>query len=89
MFLHLGADTVIPVKNVIAIIELRASRSKVNSDFIKSITQKGMAIDVSEGTPKSFVLTDKGVFLSTISSMTLKKRAVSFYEDLDDDDDDE
>lgn len=78
MFLHLGADTVIPVKNVIAIIELRDSRSKVNGDFMKNSTQKNQVMDVSEGTPKSFVLTDKGVFLSTISSMTLKKRASSF-----------
>lgn len=78
MFLHLGADTVIPVKNVIAIIELRDSRSKVNGDFMKNCTQRNQVTDVSEGTPKSFVLTDKGVFLSTISSMTLKKRAGSF-----------
>jgi hypothetical protein len=78
MFLHLGADTVIPVKNVIAIIEFRDSRSKINSDFIKKITQRNSITDVSEGTPKSFVLTDKGVFLSTISSTTLKKRAGSF-----------
>jgi hypothetical protein len=83
MFLHLGADTVIPVKNVIAIIELRDSRSKVNNDFMKKLA-KNSVTDVSEGTPKSFVLTDKGVYLSTISSMTLKKRASSFNTEEDD-----
>lgn len=85
MFLHLGADTVIPVKNVVAIIEFRESRSKVNSEFMKSVTQKKKVIDVSEGIPKSFVVTDKGIYLSTISSMTLKKRAGSFNTEEDDD----
>ncbi|CUH95761.1 hypothetical protein P22_1841 [Propionispora sp. 2/2-37] len=75
MFLHLGADTVIPLKNVIAINDLRSGKSNVNNEFLKTMKDEQMIIDISDNNPKSFVLTDKVVYLSAISSLTLKKRA--------------
>ncbi|VBB07474.1 Hypothetical protein LUCI_2723 [Lucifera butyrica] len=77
MFLHLGADTVIPLKNVILINDLKAVRSKTNEEFIKNMRKQNRVSDVSEGNIKSFVVTDKNVYLSAISSLTLKKRAAS------------
>lgn len=75
MFLHLGADTVIPLKNVIAINDLRSVKSNINNEFLKTMKDEQMIIDISDNNPKSFVLTDKVVYLSAISSLTLKKRA--------------
>lgn len=37
MFLHLGADTVIPVRDVIAITDYKLSRSAINEEFIHTI----------------------------------------------------
>jgi extracellular matrix regulatory protein B len=76
MFLHLGADTVIPLRDVIAITDIKAVRSGINEEFLKVMTEESMINDVSEGNAKSFVVTDKVVFLSAISSTTLKKRAL-------------
>ncbi|SDF53980.1 extracellular matrix regulator RemB [Sporolituus thermophilus] len=75
MFLHLGGDTVIPLKSVIAIGDLKFSRSPVNDEFLRTMREENMIVDISEGSPKSFVVTDKVVYLSAISSLTLKKRA--------------
>ncbi|MDR3560958.1 MAG: DUF370 domain-containing protein [Negativicutes bacterium] len=75
MFLHLGADTVIPLRDVITIIDIKTVRSGINEDFLKVMTEESMINDVSDGSAKSFVVTDKIVFLSAISSSTLKKRA--------------
>jgi extracellular matrix regulatory protein B len=75
MFLHLGADTVIPLRDVIAITDMKAIRSGINDEFLKVMSEESMINDVSEGNAKSFVITDKVVFLSAISSTTLKKRA--------------
>lgn len=75
MFLHLGADTVIPLKNVISINDLRIVKSGINHEFLKTMREEQMIVDISDNNPKSFVLTDKVVYLSAISSLTLKKRA--------------
>ncbi|SEP40602.1 MULTISPECIES: extracellular matrix regulator RemB [Propionispora] len=75
MFLHLGADTVIPLKNVISINDLRTVKSGINHEFLKTMREEQMIVDISDNNPKSFVLTDKVVYLSAISSLTLKKRA--------------
>lgn len=75
MFLHLGADTVIPLKNIIAIHDLKSSKSHINNEFIKNMRNDKKVVDISENNAKSFVITDKKIYLSAISSMTLKKRA--------------
>lgn len=84
MFLHLGADTVIPLKNIITITDMKAVRSGINDEFLRVMKDESMIIDVSEGNAKSFVVTDKNVYLSAISSTTLKKRA-TFLNDSEED----
>lgn len=75
MFLHLGADTVIPVRDVIAITDYKLSRSAINEEFIHTMREEQLIVNVSENNPKSFVITDKTVYLSAISALTLKKRS--------------
>jgi len=76
VFLHLGADTVIPLKNLIAIFDLKAGRIPVsNRNFINKNTLEKKVIDVSNGNAKSFIVTSKEIYLSGISSLTLKKRS--------------
>ena len=82
MFLHLGADTVIPLRDVITITDIKTVRSGINDEFLRVMNEENMINDVSEGNAKSFVVTDKVVFLSAISSTTLKKRAL-FLSDAD------
>lgn len=85
MFLHLGADTVIPLADVIAITDLKTVRSGINRSFLNTMREKNLIIDVSSDNPKSFIITKKNVYLSAISSLTLKKRAVHLYEYGDED----
>ncbi|MBP2655666.1 MAG: hypothetical protein H6Q73_3235 [Firmicutes bacterium] len=75
MFLHLGADTIVPLKSLIAITDVKNGLSGINSDFLKVMHEESLISDVSDGNAKSFVVTDKMVYLSPISSLTLKKRA--------------
>jgi hypothetical protein len=85
MFLHLGADTVVPLADVIAITDLKTVRSGINRDFLNKMREKNLIIDVSSDHPKSFIITRENVYLSAISSLTLKKRAVYLYEYEDED----
>lgn len=75
MFLHLGADTVIPLRNVIAIFDLKVTGSAITNEYIKQIKDSNKIIDISEQSAKSFVITDENIYFSAISSQTLKKRA--------------
>lgn len=78
MFLHLGADIVIPLRDVIAITDFKSGKSGINQEFLDKMQDDKQVIDVSEKNAKSFIITNKIVYLSAISSLTLKKRANNF-----------
>jgi len=78
MFLHLGADIVIPLRDVIAITDFKSGKSGINQEFLDKMQDNKQVIDVSEKNAKSFIITNKIVYLSAISSLTLKKRANNF-----------
>ena len=80
MFLHLGSDVSVDLKDVIAINDYSYLKT-INKEFLKNMRSKKFIIDISENDPKSFVITDKKIYLSAISSVTLKKRADNLYND--------
>lgn len=86
MFLHIGGDVVIPMKNVIAILDIDTTTlSRDTKEFLKIAEEEGFIEAISEDLPKSFVITEKEkkskIYLSPISSVTLQKRA-GFIEDI-------
>ena len=83
MFLHLGADTVVLLKNVIAINDLKMVKSNINNEFLDNMRKGKQVIDVSERNAKSIVITDDGVYLSGISALTLKKRAGNVFDTME------
>lgn len=75
MFLHVGADVVVSLKKVVAILDLRSSREGEATRQFLALRQSNQQVsDISGGDPKSIVVTDDEVYLSPISSVTLKKR---------------
>ncbi|EGO65066.1 extracellular matrix regulator RemB [Acetonema longum] len=80
MFLHLGVDTVVPLNEVITINDIKENVSPVNAEFLRTMQEEHLIVDISMGHPKSFVVTDKKVYYSAISSLTLKKRAHMIFE---------
>lgn len=80
MFLHLGGDTVVNMKDIIAIMDLDVtSTSKITREFLAVAEEEGFVVNVSEDLPKSYILTEidrkSKIFISPISSATLLKRA--------------
>ena len=83
MFLHLGGDTVIAHKDIIAIFDLDiTSISKITREFLHVAEDEGFVVNVSNDLPKSYVLAEindeSRVFVSPISAATLLKRAYNF-----------
>lgn len=79
MYLHLGQETVVRMRDVIGIFDIEnASLSKYTKAFLSDATKKGKIFNVSYEMPKSFVVCQENektiVYISQISSRTLLKR---------------
>ncbi len=80
MFLHIGGDFVVPIKNVIAIMDLESTTlSKDTREFLSIAEEEGFIESISNDIPKSFIITEidkkSKIYLSPISSITLQKRS--------------
>ncbi|BCJ87467.1 extracellular matrix regulator RemB [Effusibacillus dendaii] len=83
MFIHLGGDVMVPSREVIAIFETKTKDlAESTKEFLNVAEEEGFVIVIDENESKSFVVTDKNVYFSPISSLTLKKRA-GFVAELD------
>lgn len=86
MFMHLGGDVVISLKDIISIMDIeKSSTSGVTKEFLKTAEDEGFIRRISENEEKSFILAEKDkktiIYLSPISSVTLHKRA-RFIDDI-------
>lgn len=82
MYLHLGQETVVPMRDVLGIFDLENTTvsSRATRDFLASAEKKGYVVTIGEELPKSFTVCQEKngkvtVYLSQISCATLLKRA--------------
>jgi regulator of extracellular matrix RemA (YlzA/DUF370 family) len=76
LFVHLGKNAVIRSDLVVAIIDWDTLRaSEINQRYLERAKENQCIQDIAEGQPHSVVITTDTVYLSTVSSTTLKKRA--------------
>lgn len=81
MFLHIGADVMVPKKNIIAILEIDTNSSPINKEFLEIAKDEGFIEQVSDKEKeKSYLITTEKIYISPISCVTLKKRADSFID---------
>ena len=79
MYLHLGNDCVVKIKEIIGIFDLEnTSLSKDTKAFLKEVSKKGEVIYLTEDIPKSYIVTESGgttkTYISLLSAQTLRKR---------------
>ena len=84
MYLHLGEETVVRMKDIIGIFDIEnTSIGKHTRDFLTASEKGGRVVTVGAlaagyEMPKSFVVCESGgdekVYISQISASTLKKR---------------
>lgn len=82
MFLHLGNDIVVNMKDIIGIFDMdNTTITKSGRKFLTHAQNAGMVINTTQELPKSYILVqteeDTRVYISSISSLTLLKRAKS------------
>ncbi|MGL4731365.1 MAG: extracellular matrix regulator RemB [Clostridium sp.] len=84
MFLHLGENVVVPVKDVIAILDMESTMySSDTIQFLRMAEEDGFVQRITKEKPKSFVIAEvdkkSKIYLSPISSATLCKRTDIVY----------
>lgn len=76
MFIHIGGDTVVSTKEVIAILDHQTVKtSPATRKFIEDERKPKRLIAHNGEEVKSFVITTDVIYCSPISSVTLKRRA--------------
>lgn len=79
MFLHLGSDFLVNIKDIIGIFDMdQTTIGNITKEFLNGSEQTGIIISVDDDLPKSFVIAtvyqETRIYLTSISSTTLKKR---------------
>jgi hypothetical protein len=79
LYLHLGQDTVVNIKNIIGIFDIENTTvTKNTKEFLNISTKNGNIINVSDEMPRSFIVCRENdtelVYISQISVTTLRKR---------------
>jgi len=79
VFLHLGENVVVPIKDVIGIFDMQNTMySSDTIQFLRLAEEDGFVERISKEKPKSFVIAEvdkkSKIYLSPISSATLTKR---------------
>lgn len=84
MFLHLGENIVVPIKDVIGIFDYESTVYSVDTiQFLRMAEEDGFVERINDERPKSFIIAEvdnmSKIYLSPISSSTLSKRAENIY----------
>ncbi|WP_026887751.1 extracellular matrix regulator RemB [Clostridium beijerinckii] len=79
MFLHLGENVVVPIKDIIGIFDLQNTMySSDTIQFLRLAEEDGFVERITDEKPKSFIIAEvdnkSKIYLSPISSTTLTKR---------------
>jgi hypothetical protein len=86
VFLHLGENVVVPLKDVIGIYDIETSMySSDTSQFLRMAEEDGFVERITKEKPKSFIIAEVNkkskIYMSPISSSTLIKRSeIVYYE---------
>ncbi len=80
MYLHIGENKAVSLKNIIGIMDLETTTiSKISKEFLKTAEDEGFIKTISNDLPKTFIITEEDkkskIYLSPISTATLFKRA--------------
>lgn len=82
MYLHLGQDTVVLINDIVGIFDLETSTvSNCSRRFLYDAQKGGRVFNISDEFPKTYIVCvdsagKETVYISQISSATLRKRAV-------------
>jgi hypothetical protein len=79
LFIHLGGDITILARELVAIVDAKSVAATEPVFFLQRAMADGVFVEIDASDRKSYVITDKTVYASPISSATLRRRAEMPY----------
>lgn len=74
MFLHIGNAKIIFNSDLIGIFNFLSPKGQVNNKILEASSREALNKYNVNNQPKSFIVTEKSVYISPISPLTLSKR---------------
>ncbi|MGD7045579.1 extracellular matrix regulator RemB [Jeotgalibacillus proteolyticus] len=74
MYVHIGGESMVRMHDIVAIMDIESVKSSLIMEEFMKENDNGI-VDLCESNCKSIVVTDFRVYLSPLSSSTLKKRS--------------
>ncbi|WP_456277186.1 extracellular matrix regulator RemB [Bacillus sp. AK128] len=80
MFIHLGENVVVPIREIVAILDGQLfNSSTIVQEFIEGQRKTKEIIEISS-TMKTIIVTLNQIYFSPLASVTLKRRADQIFE---------
>ncbi len=81
MYLHIGQDIVLRRDEIIGVFDMdKATVQQKTRLFLSEQQKNGKITYVGDDLPQSFIVTDRGIYVTVISAATLKKRLGKIFE---------
>ncbi len=78
MYIHIGGNITLPADKIIGIFDIeKTSVNKEVNSYLQKLGKQGRIYYVSYDMPKSFVVTEKYVYITNVSVFTLKRRVAA------------
>lgn len=78
MYIHIGGNISLDENDIIGIFDIeKTSVNKTVNEYLSKLQKQGRIYYVSYDMPKSFIVCKNTVYISNVSVMTLKKRALN------------
>lgn len=74
MFLYIGQDQSIPVKDIVGIFDAATLQNTATNEFIRTASDEGFLVRHSLEQIKSFIVANEHIYFSAIVPSTLRKR---------------
>lgn len=75
MYIQLGNEKAIAIQDIIAITDLENTvNSAVSMEYFRRLEKEKKIVDVAKDLPKSMIITEKKVYISSITAQTLQRR---------------
>ncbi|MDD6308186.1 MAG: DUF370 domain-containing protein [Clostridia bacterium] len=75
MYIQLGNEKAIAIQDIIAITDLENTvNSAVSMEYFRRLEKEKKIVDVAKDLPKSMIITENKVYISSITAQTLQRR---------------
>lgn len=76
MFLYIGNDKSIPIKDIVGIFDVAIMQNEVTREFLRTARDEGFVVQHNIDKIKSFIVANERVYFSAIVPGTLRKRTL-------------